>query len=343
MEPIPSEPFLVTGATGYIASFLIKLLLEKGYKVIGTIRSLSNKSSYEFLYDMVPEKKDNLEFIEADLTDKASWEKATKGVQYVFHVASPVTAADAPKTEEFYIKPAIEGTLNVLEASLANGVKKVVVTSTGATVSLEKGTRPFTEEDWQAENDSMSFYGKSKIRAEKAAWDFYEKNKGKIEMTVVNPCLTFGPILTIRGNTSSFIGHIMNGIWPGVFDTLLPVVDVRDVAEVHVQAMFREKANGQRYICAGESVTLGNIADWLNKAFGDKGIRVPDQKVTLEDFMNSENPLVKTMGFFFRHGIEFDHSKSEKDLEVKYLPAEKTIVDTGSDLLKFGIVKGNNN
>jgi len=338
MQPLTQDLVLVTGATGYVASFLIKILLEQDYKVRGTVRSLANKSSYDFLYNLVPEKNSNLELVEADLSNKASWGPATKGTPYVFHVASPIPQEGSPKTEEFYIKPAIEGTMNVLEAALENGVKKVVLTSTGGTIALRKGTRPWREEDWQEENDSISLYGIGKIRAEKAAWDFYEKNR-KIEMTTLHPSFIFGPLVNNRSNSSSFVGHIMNGIWPGVFETVISVVDVRDTADMHLKAMFDEKSNGQRYICASESVSLAQVASWLNKEFGDRGIHVPEKEVSLEDFMKSENPLVQTLGFYFRHGLVFDHTKSEKELGMNYIPVEKTIIDTGNDLLKYGIVK----
>lgn len=122
------SPILVTGASGYIASYCIKYLLERNLKVRGTVRSLNNKQKYEFLYKLCPEKNANLELFEADLTSREKWLEATKGCEYVLHIASPIPPG-IPKHEDEIIIPAVEGTKNVLEASLANKVKKVVVTS----------------------------------------------------------------------------------------------------------------------------------------------------------------------------------------------------------------------
>ncbi len=229
-------PVLVTGANGYLGSFITKLLLEKGLKVRGSVYSLSNKDSYQFLYDQFPESKDNLELVEADLTSKDCWTSVTKGVDSIFHVASP-TPGSAPAEDEYFTKPAVAGVLNVLEAALKNDVKKVVVTSSVAAVAFRPKDKIFTEDDWEPE-EGLVPYPKSKVRAEKAAWEFYEKNKGKMEITVVNPSFVFGPVLTAKGNTSSFVGTVMRGVLPGVFDTAMPIVDVRDVAEVHYRAMF---------------------------------------------------------------------------------------------------------
>jgi len=333
------NPILVTGADGYLASFLINLLLRKDFQVRGTVLSLADTSSYNFLYDMVPEKKDNLELIEANLSEQDIWKTATQGVQSIFHIASPTPSATAPRTDEHFVKPAVSGVLSILEAAVANGVKKVVYTSSSSAIAFEKNPKLLTEEDWQAEEGLTSIYAKSKIRAEKAVWDFYEKNKGKIEIAVVNPSFVFGPLLSTRASTSGFVGNIMQGALPGIFDATIPVVDVRDVAEVHYRAMFRENANGQRYICMGESVPLGDIAHWINKEFGNKGIKISEEKMSLGEIMKSGKPEAQMLGYVFGSSLRYDNQKSVKDLEMNYLPVEKTIIDTGNDLIKFGLVK----
>ncbi len=255
MQSTTTDPILVTGANSYLGSFIIKLLLEKDFKVRGTVRSLANKSSYQFLYDMVPEKSNNLELIEAELANKEAWVSATKGIHYVFHVASPTPAEKVPQEDEYFTKPAVSGTLNVLEAALANGVKKVVITSSSATTAPSGKDKIYTEEGW-ADEEGQAPYPKSKIRAEKAAWEFYEKNKGKIEVAAVNPGFVFGPILNTKDSSTTLLAMIMNGMLPGVFETIIPIVDVRDVAETHYQAMFnscrskkpiREKENFEKF------------------------------------------------------------------------------------------------
>lgn len=127
MQSNIDSPILVTGTSGYLASHLIKLPLERGFKVCGSIRSLANKAKYQYLYDLVPAKNDNLTFVDAELTNKESWLKAVEGCQYVFHIATHMPRG-SPKDENEVIIPAVEGTLNVLEASLEKGVKEVLVT-----------------------------------------------------------------------------------------------------------------------------------------------------------------------------------------------------------------------
>jgi len=343
MQNHPNNPVLVTGADGYLASFLIKLLLEKDLRVRGTVLSLADKSSYQFLYDLVPEKNNNLELIEANLTEKDVWATATKGVQYVFHVASPTPTESAPKDEEYFMKPAVEGTLNVLEAALANGVKKVVVTSSGAAVGFTKKSKVLTEDDWESEEGLKSAYPKSKVRAERAVWEFYENNKDKIEVSVVNPGFVFGPMLSKKENTTTFLGLIMNGVLPGVFETAIPTVDVRDVAEVHYRAMFREGTNGKRYICVAECVSLEDITGCLNREFGKNGVKISEKKVSLEEVIKSGNPAAQVIGFVFMNTLKMDNQRSVKELGIEYLPVEKTIIDSGNDLIKFGFVKVNGN
>jgi dihydroflavonol-4-reductase len=161
MQPKTTAPILVTGASGYLASHLIKLLLEKGYKVRGTVRSLANKAKYQFLYDLVPEKNDNLELAEANLSEKACWLTAVKGYEYVLHVASPVPPY-VPKDEMELIGPAVAGAENVLEAALAKNIKKVVMTSSCQAIYFGNEGKTVTEEDWSVE-EKCPAYPKSKL------------------------------------------------------------------------------------------------------------------------------------------------------------------------------------
>jgi len=261
-----------------------------------------------------------------------------KSGEPVFHVASPTPVEKAPQDDEYFTKPAVAGVLNVLEASLANGVKKVVVTSSGATMASSEKDKVFSEEDW-ADEEGLAPYPKSKVRAERAAWEFYEKNKGNIEVAVVNPGFVFGPILNTKDGSPTLLAMIMNEILPGVFDTLIPIVDVRDVAEVHYRAMFNEKANGKRYVCNAESVRLEDIVHLLNKKFGEKGVKISEEKVNVEELFKSENPGVQALGFVFGTPIRVDNKRSKEELGIEYRPVKETIIDCGESLLKFGVVK----
>jgi len=156
-------------------------LLEQGHQVRGTVRSLANKDKYQFLYDLVPEKKDNLTFVEAELQNVDSWTKAVDGCTHILHVASPIPPY-LPKDENEVIKPAVEGTLNVMNAALEKGVKKIIVTSSCLTLLFGNEGQLLSEEHWADPNKCPAAYPKSKILAEKAAWDLYEKNKDKLSL-----------------------------------------------------------------------------------------------------------------------------------------------------------------
>lgn len=146
IEEDMSQTILVSGASGYIASHVIKLLLERGYKVIGTVRNLANKEKYQFLYEF-NHAKENLELREADLTNRECWDSALHGVDSVIHVASPIPPG-VPKDENDIIKPAVEGTKNIIEACLKNKIKRLVFTSSCLTVMVRSDGKVANEDDW---------------------------------------------------------------------------------------------------------------------------------------------------------------------------------------------------
>ncbi len=339
MQANTNSPVLVTGASGYIASHLIKLLLEKGFKVRGSVRSVSNKAKYQFLYDLVPEKKDNLTLVEAELTNKESWLKAVEGCQYIFHVASPIPPS-VPKDENDLIIPAVEGTLNVLEAAVQKGAKKVVVTSSclSITVGLAPG-KIATEEDWSKE-EFCPAYPKSKVRAEKAAWDFYEKNKGKIEVSTVLPSLVFGPTFTQHGNSSeTLIAEIIRGTYPGVMDLGFAVVDVRDVALAHFNAMFKEGTSGKRYINAGHNVLFEEVFRALKSDLEPYGYKINDKLVTGEEVVASGNAVAQRMVPLIGKKLQVNNERSKQELGMAYLPFDQTVKDMAHSLIQQGVVE----
>ena len=332
------SPLLVTGATGYLASHLIKILLEKGYKVRGTVRSLAKKEKYEFLYSLVPEKKNNLELVEADLTDKASWPRVIEGVEYVFHIASPISAS-VPKDEMEIITPAVEGTLNVLEAAVEKKVKKVIVTSSCLAIFLGNNGKLCTEDDWGNEAIAKP-YPKSKILAEKAAWDFYEKNKDKIDITVVNPALILGPQFTKHGNSSeTLIAEMLRGVYPGVMNVGLCFVDVRDAAEAHYKAMFTPGTTGKRYICTSGVFKIEEIVGALKSEFEKYGYKINDKKVTAEEVKASGVEVAQIHVPLINNDLRLNNERGIKELGLKYHTLKEMVVDMGYSLIKQGVVE----
>jgi len=339
MQANTESPVLVTGASGYIASHLIKLLLERGFKVRGSVRSVSNQAKYQFLYDLVPEKKDNLTLVEAELTNKESWLKAVEGCHYVFHVASPIPPS-VPKDENELIIPAVEGTLNVLEAAVQKGVKKVVVTSSCLTVMMgQPEGKENNEEDWSRE-DILPAYPKSKVKAEKAAWEFYEQNKGKIEVATVLPSLVFGPIYTKHGNSSeTLIAEIIRGNYPGILDIAFAIVDVRDVAEAHFNAMFKEGTNGKRYICSGALVPFQDVFKYLKGDLEQYGYQINDKHVTAEEVIASGNPVAQRSVGLIGKSMRVNNERSRTELGMTYIPIEQTVKEMAHSIIKQGVVE----
>lgn len=211
-----SETVLVTGASGYIATHVVQQLLEAGYKVKGTVRSLENEEKVKPLTELAGENG-TLDLVEADLLKEEGWLDAVKGCSYVLHIASPFPL-DQPRNEDDVVKPAVDGTMNVLKACHeAKCVKRVVLTSSNAAVfgnSKNKTGTTVTEEDWTDLTKHVEPYQKSKTQAEKAAWEYVEglPEDERFELAAVNPCFVMGPALCGTPGTSMKIMQQVNNI-----------------------------------------------------------------------------------------------------------------------------------
>ena len=322
LSPAASQrsKILITGGNGYVGSFIVKLLLQHNHQVRVSVYDINNKPDYEYLYNLFPDKKDDIEIVEGKLENKAHWPSIVEGCRYVFHVASPTP--DGPiKDGDAMIEAAVSGTLNVLEAALEKGVERVVITSSSVT-SLTTEKSVVTEHDWAKESDCSAPYPKSKIRAERLAWEFYEKNKSKMQVVAVNPSFVLGPVLTKHPSTSSLtVSSIMNGEFLGAIDENLPFVDVRDVAEAHFRAMFVDEANGKRYLCSADPVKITEIINTLNQEFGSLGYKIPNGKATIQDVLERGGPFAKVIaGVMAGANPVANNERSVKDLGMKYFP-----------------------
>ena len=261
---------LVTGGSGFVGGHCIIALLNAGYRVRTTIRWPERESDVRCILAAGGAPAGDITFAITDLTRDDGWAEAVNGCEYVLHVASPFPAAD-PEHEEDVIVPARDGTLRVLRAAHNAGVKRVVLTSSFAAIGYGHGTdRAFTEEDWtDLAGERVTAYVKSKVLAERAAWDFTDNQGGATELTVVNPVATFGPVL--NDDISTSVVPILTLITAG-FEQManfsFPVADVRDVADIHLRAMTHPAAAGERFIacCDGGPITMREAAfilrDW---------------------------------------------------------------------------------
>jgi len=292
---------LVTGGSGFVGIHTILQLLKKGFQVHTTIRSLAKKDSViNALKASGVEDISSLRFFEADLTNDAGWEEAMKGVAYVLHVASPFPAQD-PADENELLIPARDGALRVLKAAQNAGVKRIVLTSSFAAVgySISPKDHIFTEEDWTDVNVPLPAYIKSKTVAEKAAWDFIRENDSAMELTVINPVGIFGPAM---GGISSAsldiaVAGILNGATNVSPDFTMGVVDVRDVAAIHILAMEHPKAGGERFIaCTDGVMSFYDVAELFKKERPEQARNITEMQPTAKEFyIEMSNQKAKTV------------------------------------------------
>ena len=280
---------LVTGGSGFIASHCILQLLAAGHHVRTTVRNLAREADVLALLKQggVADPDDRLQFFAADLEADTGWAEAVSGCDYVLHVASPFPTK-VPKHEDELIIPAREGTLRVLRAARDAGVKRVVQTSSFAAVGYghAKTSAPFDETSWTDSNDKdLAPYTKSKTLAERAAWDFIAREGGALELSVVNPVAVFGPVLGPDLSGSTFlIKRLLDGAVPGVPRLYFGLVDVRDVADLHLRAMTHPAAQGERFLAvAGDFMSIQEIAQVLKSRAGALAAKVPTRQ--LADWM----------------------------------------------------------
>ena len=279
-----SQRVLVTGGSGFIAGHCILQLLEQGYLVRTTVRSLQRESAVRaVLADAGMVNSDALSFVAADLTSDAGWAEAVSGCDFVLHVASPVHTGKV-KNDDDVIVPARDGTLRVLRAARDAGVRRVVLTSAFHAVGFghPHTDHTFTEDDWSVlDGPGVDAYGKSKILAERAAWDFMSAEGGSLELTTLLPVAVMGPVM---GKEISGANHIvqrsLNGQMPGYPNMWIPIVDVRDVASAHLAAMTTPGAAGQRFlISSGPPIAMKQIGAILKAHLGDAASRVPTRTI----------------------------------------------------------------
>ena len=329
-----SEKVLLTGISGYIGLHCAQQLLENGYSVVGSVRTQSKEK--EVLHSLTNAKVDttNLGFVELDLTKDDGWDDALKGCDYLMHTASPFPIAN-PKHEREVIEPAVDGTLRALRAAEKNEVKRVVLTSSVIAIMGGKKEGTITPAHWtDLQSKHISTYAKSKTLAEQAAWDFINDSEAdKVpELVCINPGGVFGPAIgdNLSGASMSMASQMLQGKMPMVPNAAFPMVDVRDVAKLHVSALKEEKAANQRFIAAeSEPRSFQEIGAILNKL----GYTGPSTRL-------APNILLKFLSFFDREAagmlgflgmkVYADNSATKEVFGWEPIPFEQSMKDTAT-------------
>src|SRR5271166_5629711 len=278
----PTSPrglVVVTGGSGYIAGYCIAQLLSDGWRVRTTVRNLGRAEEVRATIGKIAANTGAIDFVAADLNSDGGWVNAAAGADYVLHVASPISAVD-PKSDDELVRPARDGTLRVLRAARDAGVKRVVMTSSMAAIAYGRGERaePFTEADWTDETNrnDTSAYERSKTIAERAAWAWQKAEGGTLGLVTVNPALVLGPVLGSDLSASlDAIKKLLDGSVPALPRFGFSLVDVRDIAQLHLLAMTVPSAAGQPFLGSADFYWMKDMAKTLNHALGDKARRVP--------------------------------------------------------------------
>ena len=330
---------LVTGASGYIAGFLIRQLAAEGWAVRGTIRSLARADEVRATLGLP-----DLPLIAADLTGDAGWAEAMAGCDYVQHIASPIPQAE-PKDENELIVPAREGALRALRFARTAGVKRVVMTSSMAAIAYgHPEPRPvFNESHWTNPSSPDAYaYIRSKTIAERAARDWMTAHGAPMEYVSINPAAVLGPVLGSDFSTSlEVVKKLLDGALPGLPNLGFGVVDVRDVADLHVRAMVAPGINGERYVACGPFLMMAEVAALLRRELGPAARRVPTRRLPdwLIRLLANFDPTVKMVAPELGKRREASSAHAIDTLGWQMRPAQQTILDCANSLIAQGLVR----
>ncbi len=339
-----ADRVLVTGISGFLGGHLALALLERGYVVRGSVRSLERAGKVRATLGRHGADVSRLEFVALDLMEDAGWDAAMDGVRYLQHTASPFVT-EMPRDRGELVRPAVEGTRRALEAALAAKVERIVLTSSMAAIMYghdRARTRPFTAEDWtDLEGRDVNAYVESKARAERTAWEIMDRAGRHDDLVAINPGGILGPLLDDDpGTSAALILRLMKGEVPAAPRISFIVVDVRDVAALHVAAMEKPEAGGHRYPTGNGTWDILEIAQMLRAGLGDAAGRLPTFRVP--------DWLVRAAALFdpvLRSNLgelgvvkHADTSAAEALLGRPFIPAPDAVTATARSLMEHHLV-----
>ena len=328
------EKVLVTGASGYIALHCISKLLNDGYKVKGSLRDLAREGQVRKSLEN-KQAEANLEFCNLDLLKDDGWDEAASDCDYLIHIASPFVIQE-PKDENTLIEPALKGTLRALNAAKNRNIKKVVLTSSMASIAYGHNKEICTNSDWTDTSKYAGAYIKSKTIAEKAAWEFTENQSDKsFSLTTIHPGMVFGPLLNndLEGASANLINNLIKGKFPALPDLYFTVVDVRDIANLHVQSLKNSRSDNKRIIAtSSNSIAFLEISKILRELGFDKAPTnlIPNKVINSLAPFNKE---MKSTALMIKRGsYKEDISETELLFNWDPIPLRKTLEDMTNSL-----------
>lgn len=338
-----TKKVLLTGVTGFLGSHTAIQLLNKGYKVIGTLRNLDRVSEIKEVIAQNTEYIDNLEFAEADLLDEEVWCDLVSEVQDIIHIASPFPR-ELPKNEDDLIIPAKNGTLHILKAASKHGLRRVVLTSSSGAIiyGKDKDNRKstFDENNWTDIHNRLDStpYFRSKTIAEKAAWDFIKQDTSGLELTTVCPGAILGPILEKDfGTSANIVIKALDGSSPAIPRIGFDMVDVRSVADLHIKALEAPEAAGERFVCSAGYMTFKEVANILRENYPNK--KIP--KFTLPDFavrlFSNIDKTIKPILIDLGTERKVSNNKAIKLLDWKPIPVKEAILACAESAIKLSL------
>ncbi len=324
---------VLTGITGFIAKHIALELLEVGYEVRGTLRSISRalevqSTLHKHLSD--PSALDRLNFVELDLNSEKGWADAMQGADVLIHTASPFPMTQ-PRNVNDIINPAVDGTLRALRAAHSQGVDRVVLTSSMAAIihNDDATKRPLTETDWSdPKHRTMTPYALSKVLAEKAAWDFVQIHSG-LGLVAINPGLVLGTPLDDKYGTSlGVIERIFNGKDFMMPDITFPLVHVKDVARLHVQAVESDDMLGKRHIAAQGTRSMLDMSHILAAAYPDRNIPIKRAPKMLLFLLAIFDRSLRAILSQLRVRYQIDNTATRNRTGIAFIPCDDALLET---------------
>jgi len=337
---------LITGASGYIGKHITLQLLNQGYEVRASVRNLAK--SAEVRDAVRPHRLDSsnldsrLTFVELDLEKDSGWDVALQGIDVLMHTASPFPLA-SPKDENDLIRPAVDGTLRALNAAKSAGVKRVILTSSMAAIygrELSTGVSEYDETMWTDVTHPVGrgAYTKSKTLAEKAAWDYIKSDAPEIALTTINPVLVLGaPLDKNFGSSISVVERILKGSDPMLPDLKFAIVDVRDVAKMHVDAIKIEETKGERILSSSETKSFVEIAKYLKSIYPQSKVKTTQAPTAIIKLLSIFDGTIKTILPQLGKPMKINNAKAKRLMGMNFIPVEVTLRDSADYLIKNGL------